>query len=132
MIPLFPYHETDASYKTIDITSRRYKTHIPRIGKNRSRYQNMKTSFRDVSTQSQTFNASILKMKKIILIIIIALLFFPWDSQASFYANRMYCTIQSDIIQISLQRKDNYLCIEYIAYINKIMRDLAQDLVVIQ
>ena len=44
----------------------------------------------------------------------------------------MYCMLDSQAIQISLQKNDNFLCEAYLQAIQKSMRKTAEDMLLVQ
>lgn len=71
-------------------------------------------------------------MKRSIIVALAISILLSGSVSASFFAERMYCVIQTDAIQISLQKNDNFLCEEYLQAIQKSMRKTAEDLLLVQ
>lgn len=71
-------------------------------------------------------------MKRSIVVVMGMLLLWGWSASASFFVERMYCVIQTDAIQISLQKNDNFLCQSYLQAIQKSMRKTAEDMLLVQ
>jgi hypothetical protein len=65
-------------------------------------------------------------------LVILGAVFIPSVYGAEVFTDRLYCVVNENSIQVTLQAQDNYLCTDYVVYLDATMQDLAIKSAVVQ